>query len=182
VSTCHVYIATSLDGYIARSDGGLDWLEGWPEVGHDYGYRAFVDGVDGIVMGRGTFEAVRDFNPWPYARPVVVASRTLTMADVPLALHRQVEVHAGQPRVILAAVAQRGWQRVYLDGGRLMQAFLREGLVEDLIITRLPILLGAGRALFGEVLQDVRLLHVETTAYASGFVQSRYRVPAGRRS
>jgi dihydrofolate reductase len=180
VPTCHVFIAASLDGYIARPGGDLDWLDGWPAVGHDYGYGDFIASVDGVVMGRGTFEKVLTFPEWPYAKPVVVLSRSLRQGDLRADLAAKVRISAAGPGEIVADLDREGWKRACVDGGSVIQAFLREGLVADMVVTRIPILLGGGLPLFGPLHSDVRLTHLRTAGYASGFVQSHYAVDRGQ--
>ncbi len=171
----HVFIATSLDGYIARPDGGIDWLpvpaEGDPE---DYGYKAFTSGIDAIVMGRNTYELVLTFGGWHYQKPVVVlSSKGVTVAPE---LAGKVVTMSGSPAEVAAQCAARGWQHLYIDGGVTIQRFLAAGLIERLIVTRVPVLLGKGLPLFGALEADVRLAHVRTQGYANGLVQSEYRV------
>lgn len=179
-TTFHVFIATSLDGFIARPDGGLDWLAAFQGDG-DNGYGDFVAGMDAIVMGRGTFEAVLGFGEWPYALPVVVMSRRLTAGDVPADLAGKVEVSGDAPAALARRLAGRGWRRVYVDGGQLVQSFLREGLVADMAIFRMPILLGAGRPLFGPLAGDIRLETAAATVLPTGAVRTDYRVLASPR-
>lgn len=174
--TGHVFIATSLDGFIARPDGAIDWLVGRDTGGEDHGYDAFIAGIDALVMGRGTFEAVAGFDPWPYAVPVLVLSRALAGTDVPERLRGKVAFADLSPRDAMARLAAEGAARVYVDGGQVVQAFLRAGLIADMVITRVPVLIGAGRSLFGEIGRDVALVHEATQAFPSGLVQSRYRV------
>ena len=173
-----VYIATSLDGFIAREDGALDWLPGadgtGADQGEDYGYAAFMATVDALVMGRKTYEMVRSFGDWPYRVPVsVLSSRPL---DVPEDLQGKVERQSGEPREIVAAWAHRGAKHLYVDGGRTIQQFLAARLIDRLILTRIPVLLGQGIPLFGPLPHDLRLRHTETTSYPSGLVQSSYEV------
>lgn len=175
-ATGHVFIATSLDGYIARTDGRIDWLDRVPSDGDDHGYAAFFARMDGMVMGRATFETVLGFGAWPYEKPVVVMSRTLAPADLPKDLVGRVRVHSGPPRTVLAELGAEGWTRAYVDGGQLIQSFLRDGLIADLVITRIPVLLGSGLPLFGDLASDVLLEHVTTASFPSGLVQSHYRV------
>lgn len=176
-ATGHVFIATSLDGFIARSDGAIDWLERVPDDGDDHGYAAFLARMDGLVMGRATFETVLGFEgPWPYVKPVVVMSRSLKQQDVPQHLTGAVRVHSGSPREVLSDLGAEGWTKAYVDGGLLIQSFLADGLIEDLVVTRVPVLLGRGRPLFGDVSGDVVLEHVSTQSFRSGLVQSHYRV------
>jgi dihydrofolate reductase len=174
--TCHVYIATSLDGFIARADGDIEWLHQWPDIGDDYGYNAFMRSVDGLIIGRGTFEKVLSFGTWPYEKPVVVLSRTLDPDAVPPDRADRVRILPLGPTEVVDALRREGWGRAYVDGGSLIQSFLSAGLIEDMTITRIPILIGSGRPLFGPLPHDIVLTHIETAAYPSGFVQSRYAI------
>ncbi|HEX3233403.1 MAG TPA: dihydrofolate reductase family protein [Gemmatimonadales bacterium] len=169
-----VFIATSLDGYIAREDGGLDWLPA--DGGEPHGYSEFIATVDAIVIGRKTFETVLSFENWPYGTtPVVVLSTTLSAAAVPEGA--VCEVMAGSPQDIVDRLGRRGMQHLYIDGGITIQRFLQAGLIQRVIITRIPVLLGGGIPLFGRISQDIRLEHVATRSYASGLVQSEYVIP-----
>lgn len=177
-----VYIATSLDGFIARENGDLDWLPGSdgssvennPEDG-DLGYQAFMDSVDALVMGRGTFEKVCSFGAWSYGdKRVVVLSSQLT--QLPDELPETVELKSGTPAEVVKELADSGADRLYIDGGKTIQAFLNAGLIQELIITRIPVLIGEGIPLFGPVHKDLQLRHVETRAFSNGFVQSKYAV------
>ena len=173
----HVFIATSLDGFIARLDGGLDWLpSGGSGEGEDHGYTAFTDSIDAVVMGRNTYEVVLGFGGWHFTKPVVVLSSH--GVDIAPDLREKVFSMTGSPEEVSAQCAARGWRELYVDGGVTIQRFLRAGLIERMIITRIPVVLGAGIPLFGAVPQDVRLGHVRTQAYDSGLVQSEYRVRA----
>ena len=172
--TGHVFIATSLDGFIARQGGGLDWLFASDPGGENHGYDAFMARMDGIIMGRGTFESVLTLGPWSYPKPVVVMSRSLTDADVPADLAGRVRITAEPPRPLFERLSREGWRRAYVDGGKVIRSCLAEGLIEDLILTRAPVLIGTGRPLFGSLEQDLRLVHQGTEAFPSGLVQSRY--------
>jgi dihydrofolate reductase len=167
-----VFIGTSLDGFIARIDGGLDFLP--PGGGEPHGYHEFMATVDALVIGRKTFETVLTFDSWPYGeKPVVVLStRPLT----PAPLGAVVERMSGTPAEIVSQLAARGIRHVYVDGGITIQHFLSDGLIQRLIITRVPVLIGSGIPLFGPVPRDIVLRHVETRQYASGLVQSEYEV------
>ncbi|HZH43644.1 MAG TPA: dihydrofolate reductase family protein [Lysobacter sp.] len=173
-----VYIATSLDGFIARENGDLDWLNthsGGTDDGGDYGYGAFMAGIDALVMGRGTYEKVLTFGGWPYGdKPVVVLSHR--PVEFPGHVPACVEAMSGTPQEIVSALASRGWHRLYVDGGKTVQAFLDAGLVDRLIISRIPVLIGRGIPLFGPLSRDIRLRHVDTRAYANGLVQSEYAI------
>lgn len=178
MTTGHVYIGTSLDGFIARPEGEIDWLEAVPVEGEDHGYDAFMAGVDGLIIGRGTYETALGFGDWPYHKPVVVLSRSLRERDVPRHLGPGVWTTSGDPDAVMAELAAVGWRRAYVDGGQVIQSFLRAGLIADMVVTRLPILIGQGRPIFGELARDIMLKHVETRAFPSGLVQSRYSVAA----
>lgn len=171
-----VFIATSLDGFIARPNGDIDWLPGLSTDGGDYGYGAFIDRVDGIVMGRGSFEKVAGFDEWPYPKPVVVMSRSMRESDLPAALQGKVRISALEPAALMAELESERWRAAYVDGGKVIQSFLRARLIADMTITRIPVLIGSGIALFGSLEEDIELDHLETTAYPSGLTQSRYRV------
>lgn len=173
----HVFIATSLDGFIARKDGSIDWLPGLEgDPTESYGYDAFLASVDGIVMGRNSFEKVLTFDEWPYPKRVIVMSRSPNVAKIPEHLIGKVEFSSLSPLKLMADLADRGWRRVYVDGGQVIQSFLRAGLIADMVLTRVPVLLGTGIPLFGPLESDIRLGHRETREYASGLVQSRYVV------
>jgi dihydrofolate reductase len=178
MTTGHVFIATSLDGFIARADGTLDWLLSHDAQGEDHGYDAFIAGMDAIVMGRGTFDTVLGFDPWPYALPVLVLSSTLAEGALPARLAGRVTVADLTPAGAMAWLSARGHRRVYVDGGRVVQAFLAAGLVADMVISTLPVLIGTGRPLFGALPGDVTCRHLGTTAFPSGLVQSRYAIGA----
>ena len=179
MTTGHVYIAASLDGFVARSDNRIDWLDRvpMPADGGDMGFAAFMDSVDGLVMGRATFETVLGFDvDWPYTKPVVVVGRSMTAAVLPKALDGKVEVSALRPKELMEQLGQRGWKRAYVDGGRLVQAFLREGLIEDMVITTIPVLLGEGKPLFGPLDADVDLELLRSDAFDNGMVQTHWRL------
>jgi dihydrofolate reductase len=171
--TVSVFIGISLDGFIARPDGALDWL---PEGGGEpHGYDEFIASVDALVIGRKTFETVLTFGAWPYGdkRVVVLSSRPLSLSA---AIGGVVEQMTGPPAEIVARLAASGARHLYVDGGITIQRFLREGLIQRLIITRVPVLIGSGIPLFGTLPHDVRLRHVATRSYPSGLVQSEYTV------
>ena len=180
--TASVFIATSLDGYIARADGAIDWLMAANAAvppGEDCGYAAFMQTVDVLVMGRHTYEQVAQFEPWPYEgkRVVVMASQALNLRAGP---GIRLEASAEAPRPLLRRLAEQGCQRAYVDGGQVIQSFLKEGLIDDLTITTIPVVLGSGRRLFGSVPSDVWLEWVSTLSHPWGFVQSHYRVRRDR--
>jgi dihydrofolate reductase len=173
--TVSVFVGTSVDGFIARPNGDLDWLPAGG--GEPHGYNEFIATVDVLVIGRKTFEKVLTFEAWPYGdkRVVVLSSRPV---DMPAADGAIVEQMAGPPGEIVSQLAARGINHVYLDGGTTIQGFLRAGLVQRLIITRVPVLIGEGVPLFGSLPRDIRLRHVATQHYPSGLVTSEYHVAA----
>lgn len=175
---CSVFIATSLDGFIARSNGSIDWLnEANKSVtpGEDCGYGKFMADVDALVMGRKTFEQVITFDAWPYgSMPVVILSRR--GASLPSTLPPSVSVTNEKPSALVARLTERGAKKIYVDGGLAIQSFLAAGLIDDITITVIPVLLGTGKPLFGPLSADVSLEHEGTTAFEFGFVQTRYRV------
>jgi dihydrofolate reductase len=167
-----VYIGTSVDGFIARANGDLDWLPADPEP---HGYDEFIAGVDAIVIGRKTFETVLAFDAWPYGdkRVVVLSSSPIDFSGI---VGGVVEQMSGEPADVVAQLAATGVRDAYIDGGITIQRFLREGLIQRLIITRVPVLIGDGIPLFGTLPHDVRLRHVVTRHYPSGLVQTEYEV------
>ena len=170
--SCSVFVGTSVDGFIARRDGALDWLPA--DGGEDHGYSAFVATVDAIVMGRGTFDTVLTFGSWPFDKPVIVL--TTRPGDVQLPKNADVEFMGGEPRDIVDQLAKRGMKHLYVDGGVTIQRFLDAGLIDRMTITRVPVLIGTGIPLFGPIQRDIRLEHVATRSYASGLVSSEYAV------
>jgi dihydrofolate reductase len=171
--TVSVFIATSVDGFIARPNGDLDWLPA--EGGEPHGYNEFIAGIDAIVIGRKTFETVLAFPSWPYGdkRVVVLSSRPV---DLSATVGGVAEQMSGTPAEIVARLAASGSHHLYIDGGITIQGFLRAGLIQRLIVTRVPVLLGDGVPLFGALPEDVRLRHISTRHYPSGLVQSEYHV------
>lgn len=176
---CSVFVGVSLDGFIARPNGDLDWLMG--EGGGDsaeYGYNEFIADIDAIVMGRKTFEKVLTFDKWYYGtKRVIVLSRSRSLdLSVAKACGGIVEVMAGSPAEIVSKLADSGAHRLYVDGGITIQQFLRAGLIHRLIISRLPVLIGEGIPLFSSLPRDIRLSHIATRTYPGGMVQSEYHI------
>ena len=167
-----VFIGTSLDGFIARADGALDFLP--PGGGEPHGYDEFMATVDALVIGRKTFETVLAFATWPYGEKPVFVLSTHELAPAPAGA--VVERLSGEPAEIVSQLAARGIQHIYVDGGITIQRFLQAGLIQRLIITRVPVLIGEGIPLFGALPSDITLQHVATRQYKSGLVQSEYVV------
>jgi dihydrofolate reductase len=171
--TVSVFIGISVDGFIARPNGDLDFLPAGG--GEPHGYDEFMASVDALVIGRKTFETVLNFAVWPYGgkRVVVLSSKPV---DLSAARGEFVEQMAGPPAEIVSKLAASGAHNLYVDGGITVQRFLRAGLVQRLIITRVPVLIGDGIPLFGTLASDLHLCHVATQHYPSGLVKSEYRV------
>jgi dihydrofolate reductase len=174
--TAHVFIAISLDGFIARHDGDIAWLLQRDDPTEDHGYPAFIADKDVIVMGRGSYEKALTFDSWPYDRPVVVLSKQLADAPVPEMLQGKVRFSKRTPEDEMEGLAQQNVRRVYVDGGQLVQSFLRDGLIADMVITTIPVLIGSGRPLFGALSQDIDLKLVSSRSFPSGLVQSSYQL------
>ncbi len=171
--TISVFVGTSVDGFIARPNGDLDFLP--PDGGEPHGYNEFMASVDALVIGRKTFETVLAFPVWPYGskRVMVLSSRPVDLSAVRGGV---VEQMGGPPAEIIAKLAATGAHHIYVDGGITIQGFLRAGLVHRLVITRVPVLIGEGIPLFGTLPRDLCLRHIATKHYPSGLVQSEYEV------
>ncbi len=177
--TGSVFLGMSVDGFIARLDDDLDWLTGGADentppddgAGGDFGFAEFVADVDALVMGRGTYAVIAPFDEWPYqGKPVHVISSTLDpAADDRITVHRSFDD-------AVAALDAAGYRRVYVDGGRTVRTFLAAGLIDDLTLSRVPVLIGSGHTPFGELPADIPLEHVRTQVFPAGMVQTTYRV------
>ncbi|MGD1854458.1 MAG: dihydrofolate reductase family protein [Leptolyngbyaceae cyanobacterium] len=169
----YVYIAASLDGFIATADGGLDWLDEIPNPEQsDFGYGDFVTTIDAIVMGRNSFEKVLTFDTWPYDKPVFVLSKRLT--QVPKNLASPVEIVQGDLKALVHRLNQQGYKNLYIDGGGTIQSFLAEDMIDEMTITRIPILLGSGIPLFGTLVKELRFHHQKTELFNNALVKSTY--------
>jgi len=173
-----VYIATSLDGFIARTDGSLDWLDEANETAsndEDCGFQSFIETVDVLVMGRKTYEKVLSFGVWPYGstRVIVLSSRPI---EFPPEIPSTVANSSESPRVLYDRLSSEGVRHVYLDGGATIRGFLAEGLVDEITITLIPVLIGEGRPLFGPVKNDIALELIESRSFDFGFIQSKYSI------
>ena len=172
-----VFVGASVDGFIARRNGDLDWLPAGD--GEPHGYDEFIATVDTIVIGRKTFETVLGFGTWPYGdKRVVVLSSTPVDLQTARARGGVVEQMGGPPFDIVAGLAASGARHLYVDGGITIQRFLQAGLIQSLVITRVPVLIGDGIPLFGSLSKDIQLRHIVTRSYPSGLVQSEYEVGA----
>lgn len=171
-------MAMSLDGFVARKDHTLDWLNKQPTQDEDHGFLEFQDRMDMIIMGSGSFRTVLDFGGWVYSIPGTVLSRSMTNNDIPKDIRDQVEVSALAPKELMASLGARGIKHVYVDGGAIIQSFLEAGLIQDMKITIVPILLGEGIRIFGNTGSDTDLELVSTEEFPSGLVDLVYKVNA----
>ncbi|MEA5571118.1 dihydrofolate reductase family protein [Calothrix sp. UHCC 0171] len=166
-----LYIATSIDGFIARTDGSIDWLP-LPEVdGEDYGYAKFYNSIDAVVMGSRTYEQVLGFGDWAYPGKLtyVFTNRHLSTTRTDILFIR------GSIEKVILDVKQRGFKRVWLvGGGNVISSFMNRGLVDEYIITIIPIILGSGISLFQSV-SELKLDFVDSKSYLSGAVELRYK-------
>jgi len=169
----YVYIATSLDGFIATTDGGIDWLNEIPNPEQsDFGFSDFMSGIDALVMGRKTFEKVLSFGFWAYKKPVFVLSNSLK--QVPEAATGNIDIVSGDLRKVVGSLNARGFNHLYIDGGITIQSFLKEDLIDEMIITKVPILLGDGIPLFGKLTQSMKFKHAGTNVLNNSLVMSHY--------
>ena len=168
---CSVFIAVSVDGFIARPDGSIDWLEAVHVEGEDYGYSHFASSVDVLVMGRNTYEVALGFDVWPYTgkRVIVLTHR---LADP----RNGEELFDGSPADLVERLRREGARRAYVDGGNVIRQFLAAGLIDDLTLSVIPVVLGSGIPLFANGGPTQRLTLEETRAFPSGLAQLRYRV------
>ncbi|HEY1086692.1 MAG TPA: dihydrofolate reductase family protein [Archangium sp.] len=169
---CSVFIATSVDGFIARRDGGIDWLSRVERPGEDYGFAAFFETVDALVMGRNTWEIVKAFPTWPYGD-----KRVIVLTHRPLSPVKNEETFSGEPRALVEKLGAEGVRRVYVDGGVVIQSFLRAGLVDELTVSQIPVLLGEGIPLFAGAGRETALQLVESRAFDSGLIRSTWLRP-----
>ena len=169
-----MFIAVSLDGYIARADGSIDWLDAVGRPDEDYGFARFYAAVDALVMGRRTYETALGFPEWPYAgkRCIVLTHDPATARGT--ARHGE-ELHAGDVAALVERLGSEGVGRVYVDGGVVISQFLAAGLIDDLTVSVIPILLGSGARLFDRIPERTLTL-VSSRAYESGLVQLEYKV------
>lgn len=168
-----VFIGTSVDGFIARPNGSFDFLPA--DGGEPHGYQEFFASVDALVIGRKTYETVEAFPEWPYGdkQVFVLSSQPLNFLKLRGA---RIEQMSGDPAEIARKLESRGIRHIYVDGGITIQQFLRAGLIQRLVITRVPVLIGQGIPLFGAIPKDILLKHVATQTYASGMVKTEYEV------
>lgn len=168
-----VFCGVSVDGFLARPNHTVDFLD-TPDQG-PHGYEEFYASVDVIVIGRKTYEFVVAFGKWLYGKkPVVVLSSQ--PLDFSWIKEGAVEQMSGEPAEIVKHLKTRSFKHAYIDGGVTIQRFLAAGLIDRIVVTRVPVLIGEGIPLFGPVPHDIALHHVATRSYQGGLVQSEYEL------
>src|SRR5215216_4072948 len=161
-----VYIGTSLDDFIARKDGNIDWLVQFANDEAILAYQEFINRIDAIIIGRGTFEKVLCFPTWPYEREVFVLSTSIK--QLPDVKREKVTVLSMKPRELLKHLSDKGFSSIYVDGGKVIQGFLKEDLVDELIISKVPIMIGSGIPLFSYLDNELQFEHVRTKVQSNG--------------
>ncbi len=167
-----VYIGSSLDGFIARKDGDINWLTQFANDEAINTYKEFMSRIDAIVIGRGTFEKVLTFPSWPYEKKVFVLSTSIK--EVPDIVREKVTVLSMKPGELLNYLSAKGFSGIYVDGGKVIQDFLKEDLIDELIISKVPVLIGSGIPLFGYLNNDLQFKHIRTEVNSNGLVRSFY--------
>lgn len=173
-----VFIATSVDGFIARKNGRIDWLDAFNATvpkGEDCGYGQFISSVDVLVMGRHSYEQVLKFDPWPYQN-LHLHVLTTQKIQIPAALSNTVSFSSETPEELVTRFSNEGAKHLYIDGGITIQRFLRAGLINTLTITLIPVLLGEGKPLFSILDNDVKLKLINSISYEFGVVQNTYEI------
>jgi dihydrofolate reductase len=168
-----VYIGTSLDGFIARKDGEIDWLTRFANDEAIHAYEEFMSGIDAIVIGRGTFEKILTFPSWPYEKKAFVLSTSLK--QLPDTLTDKAVLLSMKLKELLGYLSGMGFSSIYVDGGKVIQSFLKEDLIDDLIISKVPLLIGNGIPLFGLLAADLQFKHIRTEVQSNGLVRSYYK-------
>lgn len=168
-----IYIAQSIDGYIADKNGNLDWLNDISNPDNsDFGFSKFMGNIDAIVMGRNTFDKVQSFGVWPYTKMVYVISSSLN--KLPIEYSNKAQILRLTPAQIIAKLNREGIENLYIDGGGLIQSFLSEDLIDELIITSIPVILGDGVPLFNKLNNQLKFKHVSTVVLIGSLVKSHY--------
>lgn len=168
-----VYIGTSLDGFIARTDGNLDWLTQFADEDAIHAYEEFMNRIDAIIIGRGTFEKILTFPSWPYEKKAFVLSASLK--HLPDTLRGKATLLSMKPRELLNYLSGMGFSNVYVDGGKVIQSFLNEDLIDELIVSKVPVLIGNGIPLFGFLDTELQFKHARTEVQSNGLVRSYYK-------
>ncbi len=167
-----IYIGTSLDGFIARKDGDIDWLVQFANDEAIHAYEELISRIDAIVIGRGTFEKVLTFPSWPYEKKVFVLSNSIK--QIPDIVKDKITILSMRPGELLSYLSDKGFSSIYIDGGKVVQDFLKEDIIDELIISRVPMLIGSGIPLFGYLDTDLHFNHIRTEVHSNGLVRSYY--------
>ena len=168
------YIACSLDGFIARADGSIDWLTNIPNPkNEDSGFASFLDSIDAVLMGRNTFETVEKFDEWPYKKKVFVLSNTLQELDSKY--KEKAEIIKGNLKDILGDLESRGVAKLYVDGGKTIQSLLKEDLLDEMIITTISIVLGNGISLLGNIGKEIEFELNKSERLNEYMVKNQYK-------
>jgi len=168
-----VYIGTSLDGFIARKDGDINWLTQFADEEAIHAYEEFMNRVDAIVIGRGTFEKVLTFSSWPYEKKVFVLSNSIK--QLPHTLRDRVTLVSMKPDELLSYLSSMSFSSIYVDGGKVIQDFLKKDMIDEMIIAKVPILIGSGIPLFNYIDTDIQFKHIRTVVQSNGLVRSYYK-------
>jgi len=168
-----VYIGTSLDGFIAKTDGNIDWLTQFANDDAIQAYEEFMKGIDAILIGRGTFEKILSFPSWPYQKKAFVLSSSLK--QLPDSVKDKATLLSMKPKELLSYLSEMGFSSIYVDGGKVIQGFLKEDIIDDLIISKVPLLIGNGVPLFGFLGADLQFKHIRTEVQSNGLVRSYYK-------
>ena len=167
-----VYIGTSLDGFIARKDGDIDWLTQFANDEAIHAYEEFISRIDAIVIGRGTFEKILTFPSWPYEQKAFLLSNSIK--QIPDILGEKITLLSMKPKELLNYLSGNGFTSIYVDGGRVIQEFLKEDLIDELVISKVPVLIGTGIPLFDYLDTDLKFKHIQTQVSSNGLVRSYY--------
>lgn len=182
---CSAYIATSVDGFIATKEGGVDWLHtagnGKELTGEhaDMGFSAYLSSVDCMIMGRKCMETISAMKltpeQWPYGNlRIITLSNTLKVA--PENMQAKIEIFSGDLNDLVMSLHQEGYKHAYIDGGTTIQAFINLKLINEITVTKAPILLGEGIPLFGKTEHPIKLEKAESLAFENDFVQLKYKL------
>lgn len=166
------YLGTSLDGFIARKDGDIDWLTQFANDEAIHAYEEFMNRIDAIVIGRGTFEKVLTFTSWPYKKKVFVLSNSVK--QLPDTLKDKAILLSMKPDELLRYLSSMGFSTIYVDGGKVIQDFLKKDMIDEMIIAKAPILIGSGIPLFTYIDTDLQFKHIRTAVQSNGLIRSYY--------
>ena len=170
-----LYIACSLDGFIARENGSIDWLTEYEKnLGTDYGYSEFYSSIGTVLMGRKTYEQVLGFGDWPYGEK---KAYVFTRQKEPKLREKNVEFISGDIGEFARQLKKNTEEDIWLVGGsQLIKVFLEEDLVQDLIVFFVPVILGSGIPLFDQIQKEIGLKLINTERYESGLVRVEYEI------